>query len=155
MSQLPPPAEQPSPPVRPLALEYATPELRRVDLRAITFRQRSVIGCILGYIVVAASGLVFPDNALGLWLAQVQAVLEVILLIAGVVFAFMLSLAVYRNPAAGVVGGILMFFPVIGLLILVVINVDAIKILRRHGVRVGLLVARLREIPPRGQTPTP
>jgi hypothetical protein len=155
MSQLPPPAEQPLPPVRPLALEYATPELRRVDLRAIAFRQRAVIGCILGYIVVAASGLVFPDNALGLWLAQVQAVLEVILLIAGVVFAFMLSLAVYRNPAAGVVGGILMFFPVIGLLILVVINVDAIRIFRRHGVSVGLLGARLREIPPRGQTPTP
>lgn len=151
VSQFPPPQPPQVRPVAPLTLDYATSPLPRVDLRTIAIRQRAVICCILAYIVVAASGLVLPDvHALRL----TQAVLEVILVIAGVVFAFMLSLSVYRDPAAGIVGGILMLFPLIGLFILVVINVDAIKILRRHGVRVGLLGASLRQIPSPGQVPT-
>lgn len=152
MSQLPPPAEQPSPPVRPLALEYATPELRRVDLRAIAVRQRAVIGCILLYIILAVSGLVIPSSNEFLWMAE--AVLAFAIVIAASVLAFILALSVYSDPATGVLGGMLIFIPLIGLLILLVINHDATKVLRRHGVRVGMLGARLRDIPPREQTCT-
>jgi len=104
---------------------------------------------------VALSGLAIPDGPLGLRLAQVHALLQVILVIAGLVFAIMLSLAVYRDPAAGVIGGLLMLFPVVGLFILVVINLDAIKIFRRHRVRVGLFGASLRQFRPPGQVQTP
>ena len=98
-----------------------------MDLRAIALRQRAVICCILAFIVVALSGLAIPEG--GHATVIVQGVLLLAFMVAGVIFALMLSVAVYRNPATGVIGGILMFFPLFGLLVLVVINIDAVKIL--------------------------
>ena len=152
MSKSPLPPNDPQWPsaAPPLALDYAMPSERPVDLRAIAIRQRAVIGCILFYLVMAVGGLLLvPVAGSFVWVAE--AALASAVVVAGSVLGVVLALSVYSDPATGIIGGMLIFVPVIGLFILLVINHDATKVLRRHGVRVGLLGASLRQLPPSGR----
>lgn len=68
--------------------------------------------------------------------------------ITGAAFVFLLALSLYSTGAA-VVLGICMFIPLVGLIILLVVNGKATSVLREHGVHVGLLEAGMSDIPPR------
>ena len=63
------------------------------------------------------------------------------------VFVFMLAMAVYNN-AAGIVLGVLTLVPILGLIVLLIINGKATSILRQHGIKVGLMGASSRQILP-------
>ena len=69
--------------------------------------------------------------------------------ITGAVFVFMLALAVYNN-ATGIVLGLLTLIPLIGLIVLLIVNGKATAILRAHGIRVGLMGAKTSQIPQAG-----
>src|SRR4051794_20702506 len=150
VSQVSPDPQPQVQPVAPLSLDYATPPPPPVDLRTLAVRQRAAIFCLLAQVVLIAGqfALDYEPDALRTfhtwsWLA--------ITLVADA-FTFMLALSVYRTPA-GVVGGILTLVPCLGLFILPVIIVDAARILRQHGIRVGLTGASLRDIPRSAREP--
>jgi len=124
-------------------LNYA--QAPRNDLRVIAVRQRAIMYCILANIALYV--VVFAASAGNLPLvAGIAAICVFGVAITAAVFIFMLSLAVY-NLAAGIVLGIITLVPLLGLLVLLVINSKATKILRAHGVRVGLMGANPNLIP--------
>jgi hypothetical protein len=65
--------------------------------------------------------------------------------IVAVVFVFILAIRVY-SVAAGVVLGFLTLIPLLGLVMLLIVNGKATRIIRSNGFRVGLLGAELWEI---------
>jgi hypothetical protein len=134
MSTTPPPGE-------PTPLNYAQPA--RNDLREIARRQRGLNICILAYIVLIILRFTLPPQVMILVLLAVAAVV-----ITSAVFVFMLSIAVY-NTGAGIVLGILTLIPIVGLIILLIINGKATSILRSHGIKVGLMGADPKQIPDR------
>jgi hypothetical protein len=142
MSQLHP--EEPTPPGgSPQYLGYATPRPEAVNLHRIATQQRAINPCILAEIislVVVCSGSHLVPIAmfavLIYWIAH----------IVGVVYAFMLAISLY-DTAMGIVLGILTLVPLLGLIVLLIVNGRATRTLRRHGIRVGLLGANPSSIP--------
>jgi hypothetical protein len=144
MSQYPaPPPPPPPPPGSPL--NYAAPPpAGRTDLREIAVRQRMIMICILSYLLLVVAQFVVPPP-----LRIVLGLVALGVTITATVFVFMLSLALY-GTAAGIVLGLLTLIPLIGLIVLLIVNGKATNILREHGIRVGLLGANPNQIPSRG-----
>jgi hypothetical protein len=139
MSQFPPPV-----PVTPL--NYAPPPPRN-DLREIAVRQRAIMLCILGYFVLMLCQFIpVSDPLRGLLVVAAIAVS-----ITGMVFVIMLSIAVY-NTGAGIALGICTLIPLVGLIILLIVNGRATSVLRQHGIHVGLMGANKSQIPSPGQS---
>lgn len=133
-----PPAYPPQP------LNYAAPP-SGLDLRTIALRQKGIIYCILGYLLCVVLQFVVPmPVTLLLGLACLGAA------VTGAVFVFMLSLSIY-STGVGILLGILTLIPLLGLIVLLVINAKATSILRAHRIHVGLLGASLSQLPPPGQ----
>jgi len=124
-------------------LNYATPAARN-DLREIATRQRAIMLCILGYVVLVVLQFALPpEGRIVLGLAALA------VCITAAVFVFMLALAVY-NTATGIVLGILTLIPILGLIILLIVNGRATNILKSHGIKVGLLGADMSQVPMAG-----
>jgi hypothetical protein len=143
------PPMPPLPPQTPPGMLGYAPPPARTDLRTIAVRQKAVMYCILGYFGCGVLSMVTPMPikvifSLGLLASMVT----------GAVFVFMLSIALY-NTGAGIVLGILTLIPLIGLIILLVINGRATSVLREHGIKVGLMGADSRQIPAPGTVPLP
>lgn len=132
------------PQIPPSQLNYATP-LPGPDLRKIAFQQRVIIYCILAYIVVVVLRFVVPSTLQLLVLVP----LGLAATITAAVFVFMLAISLH-NVAAGVTLGILTLIPLVGLIVLLILNSTATKLLQSHGIKVGLLGADLNQIPPAG-----
>ncbi len=117
-------------------------------LRKVAFCQKGVLICLLVYLLlVLASYLLsewvveYPNSyppQWPTWLALIDA-------LAGAVLAFRLSLLVYGR-ITGIVMGLLTLIPCLGLFVLLYTNGVATVLLRRHGIRVGLLGANLSKI---------
>lgn len=116
-----------------------------LDLRKVAMQQRSIMYCILTEIAVLVAQFAVHSSmpVLGLLLSFIYLGIAV----TGAVFLFMLAISIY-NVALGVVLGILSLVPLLGLLILLMVNGKATKLLRSHGTRVGLLGADPTTIPP-------
>jgi hypothetical protein len=134
----------PPPPIPPSPLNYATP-MPQVDLRKIAFQQKAIMYCILAYIAVGVLRFVLPP---GLQL-MVLVPLGLAAVITAAVFVFMLAISLH-NIAAGITLGILTLIPLVGLVVLLIINSTATKLLQSHGIKVGLMGADLNQIPPAG-----
>jgi hypothetical protein len=126
-------------------LNYATPVPPPIPVRQIAQQQRGIIYCILAEVVVmvliATVGRSAPLLAFALDLAYLA------IGITGAVFLFMLSISLY-NTALGIILGILSLIPLLGLLILLMVNNKATTTLREHGVKVGLMGAKTATFPP-------
>jgi hypothetical protein len=143
MSQYPPSTPPPGPPQ---ALNYAPPPAG-TDLRTIALRQRAIMLCILAYIAAMLLQFAFPPEV-----RWVVSVLALAVSITAAVFVFMLALALY-GTGTGIVLGILTLVPLVGLIVLLIINGKATNTLRRHGIRVGLMGANPKHLPAAGQVP--
>jgi hypothetical protein len=117
----------------------------RNDLREIAVRQKGIMYCILGYIVVVALRFVIPP-ALQLF---VLVPLGLAVVITAAVFVFMLALALY-NTGIGILLGILTLVPIVGLIMLLIINSRASAVLQSYGIKVGLMGADLSQVPTAG-----
>jgi hypothetical protein len=104
--------------------------------------------CILGYLAAVVIGVTLPRD-----LQPVAFLLALGVVVTAAVFVFMLSLSVY-NTAAGIILAIFTLVPLVGLLMLLIINGKATTILRQHGIRVGLMGADPKQIPSPGQIMT-
>ena len=65
--------------------------------------------------------------------------------VVGAVFIFQLAMRVYSSTV-GVVLGILTLVPLVGLIVLLIVNQKATAILTSNGIKVGLLGARSADI---------
>jgi hypothetical protein len=117
-----------------------------VDLRTVATRQKAMLLCLLGQITLFVLQFVLPAMRPLLGLAYLAVG------ITAAVFVFMLCLTVY-NTTMGIILGILTLIPLIGLLVLLIVNGKATKLLQEHGIKVGLLGANASQIPAPGQTP--
>lgn len=112
-----------------------------VSLREIASRQRAIMLCILVYFgLVVASFMAPPEVAIVIGLGMIA------VSITAAVFIFMLALSLY-NTTTGVILGIGTLIPLVGLVILLVVNGKATGVLRKHGVKVGLLGASPAQVP--------
>lgn len=113
---------------------------KREDLRRVAFYQKGILICILIYLGAVFGQFALPQDVrllLGL------AVLGVGL--TGAAFSFLLAMKTY-GTGLGILLGILCLVPLLGLLILLMINGKATTVLRQNGIKVGLLGANLSTI---------
>ena len=152
MTQYPPPGQYPPGQLSPQQLGYATPEAGpRADIRQIAQRQRALMFCILGYLGLVVVQFAFPPE-LRMFLGLAALAVSV----TAAVFVFMLALSLY-GTGVGILLGILTLVPLLGLLVLLIINGKATTILRQHGLKVGLLGADVSHLPagPAAAAPPP
>ncbi|MEW4570785.1 hypothetical protein AB1L88_23205 [Tautonia sp. JC769] len=112
----------------------------RQDLRKVATYQKGILVCILLYFGVMVGQFVLPPD---LAIAMAFAVIGVGL--ASMVFIFLLAMKVY-STGFGIVLGIGALLPLIGLIILLMVNGKATRILKENGIHVGLLGANLSQI---------
>ncbi len=110
------------------------------DLRKVAKYQKGVITCILIQLLAIGAQFALPP--------ELQIFLALGLLIVGItstVFIFLLAVNVYTT-GVGVLLGILALIPCIGLLVLLTVNGKATTVLRKNGIKVGLMGANLSQI---------
>ncbi len=108
---------------------------RREDLRSVAKFQRGIMICILAYVVAFACQFAVPEG-----LRMVLLAAMFIVSITATVFVFLLAMKVY-STGLGVLLGILTLVPCIGLVVLLIVNAKATKILKQNGVKVGIMGA--------------
>jgi hypothetical protein len=142
--------------------------MSRADLRKIARAQRSIILCILVIFIILGAFAVLaavqqqqrpnPNVRVGqaapvgeqapLVHVAIYIALGASYVIAGLyamISVFSLAMKVY-GTGPGIAMAICTLFPCIGLIILVIINAMATSILRKNGVRVGFLGARMSDL---------
>ncbi|MEZ0264831.1 MAG: hypothetical protein ACAI43_08895 [Phycisphaerae bacterium] len=137
--QAPPYGQQPYAPT----LQYMTPPQQVKDLRQIAIYQKGVLFAILAYVVAVFLQFGTPGEA-----RVLVAIVALGAVVTGAVFVFMMAIAL-DGPGWGTVLGILTLIPLVGLIVLLVVNGRATSLLRQHGVPVGLFGAPLDRVPPR------
>jgi hypothetical protein len=142
MSALPP-LEPQFPGSTPTPLNYARPlpVHKRTDLRQIAVRQKAIQFCILGYLVSVVLLFILPRPLRVLGAFGVLATVK----ITAAVFVFMLAMAIY-GTALGIILGVMTLIPVVGLIVLLIVNGKATSLLRDDGIHVGLLGARMSDL---------
>lgn len=113
---------------------------RREDLKRVAQYQKGILGCILIYLIAISCQFAIPVSL------QIFVTLGIfVVMLVGMVFVFLLAIKVY-STGIGVLLGILALIPCIGLLVLLVVNIKATGILKKNGIKVGLLGANLSKI---------
>jgi ssDNA-binding Zn-finger/Zn-ribbon topoisomerase 1 len=112
--------------------------LSTADLRQVALFQRAIMFCIVAYLGVVASQFAIPPESRSLLLF-----IAVPVVVASAAFVFLLSVKLYQ--AVGVVLGLLALVPLLGLIILLIVNQKATDTLRGRGYRVGFLGAPLSQ----------
>jgi predicted Zn finger-like uncharacterized protein len=124
------------------------PRLKKADVRAVAWFQKAIILCILANLatIPIRVGLETMGGDAGLLGLIILLVYYLAVAITATVFVFMLAVKIYSS-GVGVLLGILTLIPCIGLIVLLIINARATSILKKHGVRVGLLGANSADLP--------
>jgi hypothetical protein len=112
----------------------------REDLRSIAKSQKGILICILVYLIA-----VFGQFALSPELRPLVGIGVLLVGLVGAVFVFMLAIKVY-GVGVGILFGILSLIPLIGLIVLLIVNGKATGILKQNGIHVGLLGANISTI---------
>jgi len=107
----------------------------REDLRQVAKYQRGVLICLLINITALILPRVLPPE-----LVIVTSIFYLVAGIAGLVFVFLLSTKLY-GTGLGILFGLLMLIPIVGLIVLVIVNQKATTVLRKNRVKVGFLGA--------------
>lgn len=127
----------------PQVLNYASLPPAGIDLRAVARRQKWVIYCIAAYLTLVLSLPGAPSEDFDL----VIQVFGLAIVVTAAVLVFLLAIAIY-NPGVSAILGIVALVPLVGLFVLLVLSGSATRVLRKHGIRVGLIGASWRTIPP-------
>lgn len=115
---------------------------RHEDVRSVALYQKGILVCILLNLFAVAGQFLLPPELSSFVRAGI-----ILIGLVGTVFVFLLATKVY-GVGLGVLLGILLFgvsafVPLIGLIILLVINGKATKVLQQNGYKVGLLGAKM------------
>ncbi len=112
----------------------------RDDLRSVAKFQKGILVCILIYLVAVIGQFALPPE-----LRSLVGIGVLLVGLVGAVFVFLLAIKTY-GTGLGIVLGILSLVPLIGLMILLMVNGKATNILKRNGIKVGLLGANVSSI---------
>ena len=112
-------------------------------LRKVATYQRGVLLCILIQLLTIPVNLVMQRSVPEL--AGLVALVAVLAGLVGTVFVFLLAKNVY-STAVAVLLTILALIPCVGLIILLIVNGKATAIMRKNGIKVGLLGADRSQI---------
>jgi hypothetical protein len=116
------------------------PKMNRADLRNVATYQRMILVCILAYIILVILNFVLPTSLqLVIWIVAIG------LSLTATVCVFLLATKVY-STGLGVLLAILTLVPIIGLIVLLIINGKATSVLRAHDIPVGFLGADLSKL---------
>lgn len=141
MSSEPPPApENPFQPPPADSQVFGVNSGSRDDLKSVAIYQKGIVVCILIYLVAVVGQFALPEGIrplVGIGVLGVGLV--------GTVFVFLLATKVYTT-GMGILLGVLALIPCIGLLVLLMVNGKATEILKKNGIKVGLLGANLSQI---------
>jgi hypothetical protein len=115
---------------------------RREDLKTVAVAQKSILICILLYFICVGVQPVLGRNPGSSQYSVYLAIVALAVALAAMVSVFILAIRVY-SVASGIVLGIGTLVPCLGLLILLIINGKATKILKDNGHHVGFFGADL------------
>lgn len=112
----------------------------RADLLKVAQYQKGILVCILIYMFAVAGQFVLPP--------QVRPIVGLGVLAVGLVAAIFTVLLAMKTHGTvlGIILGILCLVPLLGFLILLVVNQKATTVLQLNGIKVGLLGANLSAI---------
>lgn len=110
------------------------------DLRTIATHQKGILVCILIYIIAVVGQVVLPPE-LKLFVMIGVGIVGV----AATVFVFLLATKLYTG-GTGIVLAVLTLVPLLGLVILLMINSKATGVLKENGIAVGLLGAKMSDL---------
>jgi hypothetical protein len=106
------------------------------DLRFVASKQKGIITCILLYLLVVLVRFVMPPRLDAILLATGG-----VIAIVAAVFVFQLSVRLH-GKGLGILFGILTLVPLVGLVVLLVVNGKATALLKENGWQVGFLGAK-------------
>ena len=147
------------PPQMPQPLQYASalPPSPLAMVRAVGLAQRRIMWVILGAMIVTLSfvmGSAITQAIAPRGSAVVEMALGVSLAVVRIAMAVWMMFAIYKLAAAlgyGMFGCVMyvigMLIPCINILILLGINQQATGLLKSHRIRVGLMGARVADLP--------
>lgn len=116
-----------------------TPEMvNRLRLHDIASFQKGVIVCILIYLLAIVAQLFLPPD-----LRPILGIGVLIVLLLCTIFVFLLATKLY-STGLGIFLGILTLIPLVGLIVLLVVNGKATRILRENDIEVGIMGAKSR-----------
>ncbi len=105
--------------------------LSQDDLRDVATRQKVIIVCLALYVALAILAAFVPTTIA----AMIGALIGVIVILA-TVYVFLLATKLY-GTGFGILLGLLTLLPLIGIVVLLIVNARAIAVLRSAGVDVG------------------
>lgn len=114
----------------------------REDLRRVAKAQKGILVCILLSILALGMTATIGEGS------EAHTLLSFVVLVVGVigaVFVFRLAMIVF-GTGLGIVLGVLSLIPLIGLIVLLVVNGKATNVLKQNGIKVGLLGANVGSI---------
>jgi hypothetical protein len=115
------------------------------ELRAIASAQRFIIYAILGYLILVVVMVILrPRDVPGV--DFIAGIVGLGTAICGLIGIVRLAANLYRSTLVGILNGLAMFLPFIGLLVLAMVNARATRVLKKHGIRVGLLGANSSDV---------
>ena len=115
---------------------------RREDLKAVAVSQKLILVCILLYFICIGAQVAMTRYPGGAQYSVYVAVVALVVVLVAMVSVVRLAIRVY-SVASGILLGIGTLIPCFGLLILLMINGKATKILKDNGYHVGFLGADL------------
>jgi hypothetical protein len=136
------PEENPYTPPRTTDRVVGVKSGRREDLKAVAVAQKSILICIVVYILCICGQVLLARSPGGANYSIYVGVVALIVVLVATVSVFLLAIRVY-SVASGILLGIGTLIPCLELLILLMINGKATKILRENGHHVGLIGADL------------
>jgi hypothetical protein len=112
----------------------------REDLLKVAKYQKGILVCILVYILAVAGQFALPP--------QIRPLVGLGVLMVGLIAAvFTIRLAMKTHGTGlGIILGVLCLVPILGLLILLLVNQKATTVLQLNGIKVGLLGADLSSL---------
>lgn len=122
---------------------------RPPDIRALAKRQKLIIWLVLASVLLQGvwlSPLAFSPMMTSPGLAVVFMVVQIVLTVLLVVGVVLTEVALRSNPVIIVFVALLMLAPCISILILLIVNQHATSALRKAGLKVGFMGARLADV---------
>ncbi|MFP4434676.1 MAG: hypothetical protein ACLFTN_09420 [Phycisphaerae bacterium] len=108
-----------------------------INVRFVASKQKALLVCILLYLLALLGQVAIPPR-----LHYILFMAGIALLIVAAVFVAQLGMRLY-GKGPGIAFGILTLVPLVGLIVLLVVNAKATSVLKENGLKVGLLGAKV------------
>ena len=113
------------------------------DLRRVARYQRGIIGSLALYAIALTSMIAAPGSDVAFLICVLGYLAAVI---SAAVFIFLLAIKLYSLKVGILLGLLTILVPIIGIIVLLVVNDKATSVLRQNGITVGLSGAKLSQL---------